>query len=157
MDDSTTSSKSSSKRLKELEQTMKKAFSQFKVKQEESSDDEQSHFQFFQFLHTNQVSLQSLHDQVAFKQLRSKLSNPNLCKILLVKQSTMSLFCNKKLVSNLSVRQPTYAAEHWRFDECEQSGGYWKGSATHVILQQSHYQYPITQGYHCTLQCNIQL
>jgi len=83
-DDSSISSKSSSKnKLKELEKTMKNAFSQIKAtieEDEDSSDDEQSHFQFLNMslMNTDQASLQRSHDRVVFKQSNGKLSKLNL-------------------------------------------------------------------------------
>jgi len=62
---------------------MKNAFSQIKAtieEDEDSSDDEQSHFQFLNMslMNTDQASLQRSHDRVVFKQSNGKLSKLNL-------------------------------------------------------------------------------
>ena len=112
-DDSSVSSKSCKKSIEELEKKMKtsmsKQFAQLKAQyeddEEDSSDDEQSHFQFLTIMEDEKddvVSSAEVHDDVVMKQSRGKLKDLQLRSVILLdNQSTMSLFCNKKLVMGI--------------------------------------------------------
>jgi hypothetical protein len=111
-DSSTSSSKSNKERIGEFEKKLKSAagkqFAQLKSmvenKEDSSDDDDHSHFQFFYLSITNnEQSLQHSHEAVALKQSSGKLQDFNLHEVtLLDNQSTMSLFRNHKLVSDVS-------------------------------------------------------
>ncbi len=101
-DDSSISSKSS--KMEDLEKKIKSAnkqFTQLKAQLEDGdeddddSEDEQSHFQF--------VSLANkAHHAVGLKQSANKLKDLDLRGVILLdNQSAMSLFCNRKFVSNI--------------------------------------------------------
>ena len=69
------------------------------------SDDNQSHFQFTQHfsLFNHYVPPIECHAEVALKQSKGKLSDLNLREVILLdNQSTMSLFCNRRMVTNVS-------------------------------------------------------
>ena len=96
--------------MKQLEKKFKKQFTQLKAQIEADedildSDDEQSHFQFMQHfcLFNQYVTPVERHTEVALKQSKGKLSNINLREVILLdNQSTMSLFCNRRMVTNVS-------------------------------------------------------
>jgi len=109
-DASTSSSKSYKEKIGEFEKKLKNAgkqFAQLKSMMENaddsSDDDDHSHFQFFNLsINDNEQSLQHSHEAVALKQSSGKLSDFNLREVILLdNQSTMSLFCNHKLVSDV--------------------------------------------------------
>ena len=111
-DDSTISSNSSKRdKLEELKKEMKRANKQFTLLKasmenddDSSDDDEQSHFQFLQHfsLVNHFVTPDIRHNEVSLKQSRGKLSDIDLRQVILLdNQSTMSLFCNKRLVKNI--------------------------------------------------------
>ena len=107
-DDSSISSKSS--KIDELEKKLKSAnkqFTQLKAQWEESdesdSDDEQSHFQFAHLSLANyhQSPEKAYHD-LSMKQTNGKFADLNLRQVILLdNQSTMSLFCNKAMVTDI--------------------------------------------------------
>ena len=106
-DDSSISSKSD--RVDQLEKKFKKQFTQLKAQIEaddeiSESDDEQSHFQFTQHfcLFNQYVTPVERHAEVALKQSKGKLSDINLREVILLdNQSTMSLFCNRQMVTDV--------------------------------------------------------
>ena len=115
-DDSSISSKSSkSSKLEKLEELKKeikrtnKQFTLLKAALEDSDedvsiDDDHSHFQFVQHfsLANHYVTPEKSHNDLSLKQSRGKLSDIDLRHVILLdNQSTMSLFCNKRLVQNI--------------------------------------------------------
>ncbi len=102
-EESSVSSKSSKKSIEELEKKINKQFAQLKSQMEEddkSSEDEQSHFQFIHI--SKNVSPEKAHNNVVLKQSKGKLKDLDLRSIILLdNKSTMSLFCNRKLVTNV--------------------------------------------------------
>ncbi len=86
---------------------MNKQFTLLKAQEEEDgtndSDEEQLHFQFMNhFSLINQcVSAERTYQNVSMKQSTKTMKDLNLRKVILLdNQSTMSLFCNKKIVSD---------------------------------------------------------
>ena len=109
-DSSAISSKSKSGKLEELEKKFKKQFTQLKAQLEDDEDssdseDEQSHFQFTQHfsLFNHYIPPIERHAEVLLKQSKGKLSDLNLREVILLdNQSTMSLFCNRRMVKNVT-------------------------------------------------------
>ncbi len=110
-DNSSVSSKSSKSKLDELEKIVKKTskqFTQLKAQLEDSKDDdnddseeEHSHLQFFSLAHYC-VSPEKYHYNVSMKQSTGKLEGLDLRNVILLdSQSTMSLFCKKRLVTKI--------------------------------------------------------
>lgn len=113
-DDSSLSSNSSNK-IEELEKKLKatnKHFTQLKAQLEEEdesgSEDEHSHFQFMNlslanyYVMPSNVTPSKTHAKLCMKQSRGKLDDLKLREVILLdNQSTMSLFCNKRMVSNI--------------------------------------------------------
>jgi hypothetical protein len=107
------SSNSSKKSIGKLEKKFKsvaKQFAQIKSQMEgrdksdkDNDDDEQSHFQFTHYPLANQnVSPEKTHADVSMKQTKGKLDDLNLCEVILLNnKSTMSLFCDKRMVTNI--------------------------------------------------------
>ncbi len=102
---------SKSNKLEELEKKFKKQFTQLKAQLEQDdevsdSEDEQSHFQFAQHfsLFNHYVPPTERHDEVMLKQSKRKLGDLNVREVLILldNQCTMSLFCNRRMVSNVS-------------------------------------------------------
>ncbi len=70
---------------------------QIKEDKDLSSNEEQSHLQFM-----GVSDLAKAHARVNFNQLKGKLHDINLRKVILLdNQSMMSLFCNKRLAMNM--------------------------------------------------------
>ncbi len=109
--DNLSSISSKSNKLEELEKKFKKQFTQLKAQLEQDdevsdSEDEKSHFQFTQHfsLFNHYVPPIECHNEVTLKQSKGKLGNLNLQEVILLdNQSTMSLFCNCRMVSNVSI------------------------------------------------------
>ncbi len=107
-DNSSISSKSD--KVDQLEKKFKKQFTQLKAQFEaddkiSESEDDQSHFQFTQHfcLFNHYVPPVVRHAEVALKQSKGKLSDINLREVILLdNQSTMSLFCNRRMVIDVS-------------------------------------------------------
>ncbi|MGL6132320.1 MAG: hypothetical protein ACRCZ9_11980, partial [Fusobacteriaceae bacterium] len=107
-----TKSKFSVKNMKELEQklnTANKQFAQFKSQMEDdvdtSSESEKSHIQF---LAVGADQLSATYKSLSFKQSKGKMNDINLRKVILLdNQSTMSLFCNKRLVTDVRETEET--------------------------------------------------
>lgn len=113
-DDSSLSSNSSNK-IEELEKKLKatnKQFTQLKAQLEEEDEsgleDEHSHFQFMNlslanyYVMPSNVTPSKTHAKLCMKQSRGKLDDLKLREVILLdNQSTMSLFCNKRMVSNI--------------------------------------------------------
>jgi hypothetical protein len=82
---------------------MNKQFAQLKTKIEEDSnklsiDEKQSHLQF----NNNLSKLAKSHARISLKQSKGKLHVLNLRKVVLLdNQSTMSLICHKRLITNI--------------------------------------------------------
>ena len=115
-DDSSISSKSSKSsklgKLEELKKEIKRTNKQFTLlkaaledsDEDVSIDDDHSHFQFVQHfsLANHYVTPEKSHNDLSLKQSRGKLSDIDLRHVILLdNQSTMSLFCNKRLVQNI--------------------------------------------------------
>ena len=101
--------------MKQLEKKFKKQFTQLKAQLKvddeiSDSEDNQSHFQFTQHfsLFNHDVPPVEHHAKVGLKQLKGKLSDMNLREVIILdNQSTMSLFCNRRMVTNvLSLTEP---------------------------------------------------
>ena len=98
---------SKSDKVDQMEKKFKKQFTRLKAQIEadediSDSDEEQSHFQFMQhFCLLNQyVPPVEQHAEVALKQSKGKLIDINLREVILLdNQSTMSLFCNHRMVT----------------------------------------------------------
>ncbi len=112
-DSSSVSSKSSKlEKLEELKKDIKRTNKQFTLLKaaleddddDDSMDDDHSHFQFMQHfsLANHYVTPEKSHNDLSLKQSRGKLSDVDLRQVILLdNQSTMSLFCNKRLVQSI--------------------------------------------------------
>jgi hypothetical protein len=95
---SSKSNSSANKSIEQLEKNLSKQFSQLKTQIEEdkdlSDDEEHSHVQF--------TAVSQLIERVSLKQSKGKLRDLDLRKVVLLdNQSTVSLFCNKEMVTNI--------------------------------------------------------
>lgn len=107
-EDSSLSSNGSKKELNDLGKQIKKMNKQFTqmkamIKEDNSNEDNHSHFQFMNYtLMSSHTTSKMMHDKVIMKQAHGKLADLNLWEVIFFNnQLTMSLFCNKWLVSNV--------------------------------------------------------
>ena len=106
----------------------------------ESSNDEQSHFQFIN------VSPEQVHNNVVLKQSKGKLRDLDLRSIILLdNQSNVAILLPKFGDEHSRLRQTPHTTKQWWFDEGLPSGGYWEGPISGMVFKKGNHKHTFTQ------------